>query len=73
MSELIIEICRESGICSLIKPGGRADLMPNEVTDIKDATGGAGQIRQIIAEADSKFAASLDDAELQRIAAELAG
>lgn len=73
MAEMIIEICRESGICSLIKPDGRADLMPTEAADINAAAGDVEQIRNVIAEADPKFAAALEAAELQEIARKLAG
>lgn len=72
MSDLTIELCPETGICSILKPDGRADLMPGEVDDIRDATGDVHQVRQVISQVDKDFAAGLGHAELQQIAQKLA-
>jgi hypothetical protein len=72
MSDLRITICRESGICSLIKSDGRADLLPDETEQLQSAGDELEQIRKVIAGADSKFAESLHETELRLIAAEIA-
>ena len=72
MSALNIELCPETGICSIIKEGGKkVDLMPDEVAEICEASGNPDSIRQAIAEADDGFADGLDPEELAQIAARL--
>ena len=69
MDDLKIEVCPETGICSIVRSGtDKVDLMPNEVASIKDADAEAEDIRKIIAEANASFAASLSEEELQNIA-----
>jgi hypothetical protein len=46
----------------------KADLMPMEVDDIRNANGDADKIRSAVAEADPVFAASLSDEELIELA-----
>ena len=72
MSELKIELCPETGICSLIKPGeGKADLLPFEVAAINAAAGDQEKIKAIIAESNSDFAEKLNAAELSQVISEL--
>jgi len=72
MSEMNIELCPETGICSLMKSNtSKADLMPFEVDDIRNAIGDATKIREIIAEADSTFANALSDEELIELASKI--
>lgn len=67
MSKLDIHLCPETGICSIIKPdGGKIDLMPGEVSGLKDA-GGQDGIKQALAEVDSGFADKLAPEELEQI------
>ena len=72
MSDLTLELCPETGICSIVKPDGRADLMPGEVDDIRDAAGDVQQVQQIVSQVDTGFADGLDRAELRQIAQRLA-
>jgi len=72
MSKLNIELCPETGICSIIKPNGsKVDLMPDEVQNLRSASGNPESTKRIIAEADSSFAETLDPEELQQLAARL--
>ncbi len=72
MDKLNIELCPETGICSIIrKDGTKVDLMPDEVSDIRGASNDPDAVRKIIAEADDKFAESLKADELSQLAARL--
>jgi hypothetical protein len=72
MGKLNIELCPETGICSIIKGDGqKVDLMPNEVGDVRQASGQLTAIQQAIAEVDPQFAAALDAEDLQQLAATL--
>lgn len=72
MSDLTIELCPETGICSILKHDGRADLTPGEVDDIRNAAGDVQQIRQVVSQVDMGFAAGLSHSELNQIAQKLA-
>ena len=69
MGKLNIELCPETGICSIIK-GDRqkVDLMPDEVGAVRNATGQSNAIKSAIAEVDPDFAATLDVEDLQQLA-----
>jgi len=72
MSDLNIQICPETGICSIIKENGnKIDLMPFEVEQIKEAGGSQDAIKQAIAEIDSDFAEELDSGEINQVSDEL--
>lgn len=69
MSELVVEICPETGICSLVRDSAeKLDLMPDEVEAIRDAGGDGAQIKEIIADSDSGFAATLNEDDIIAIA-----
>jgi len=72
MSYLAIELCPETGICSIVKSEGRADLTPGEVDDIRGAEGDVAKVKHAISQVDTDFAAGLDHAELQQITQKLA-
>jgi len=72
MSGLNIELCPETGICSIIKEDGKkVDLMPDEVAELRDAAGNADGIKQAISEADDAFANGLDPEEIAQISGKL--
>jgi hypothetical protein len=71
MSQLTVELCPETSICSLVKPEAKTDLMPHEVADIRAGGGDLERVRSVIAAADAAFASGLDEAELKQIAARL--
>jgi hypothetical protein len=72
MTAINIELCPETGICSLMKSDtNKVDLMPFEVDDIRNASGDATKIREIVAEADQLFAAKLSDEEVIEFASSL--
>lgn len=72
MSELNIELCPETGICSIIKKDGKkVDLMPGEVAELREASGNTEGIKAAISEADDTFADGLDPDEIAQIASRI--
>jgi hypothetical protein len=70
MSKLTVELCPETGICSVVRSDGtKADLMPDEVAAVREAGGNTAKVREIVAGSDAGFAGSLNEAELQALAA----
>ncbi|MEI6217799.1 MAG: hypothetical protein WCP86_02775 [bacterium] len=72
MGKLDIQLCSETGICSIIKAdGSKVDLMPDEVSSLKKALGVPAAARSVIADVDVNFAKSLNAEELKQLATEL--
>ena len=72
MSDLNIQLCPETGICSIIKKDGKkVDLMPDEVSTLKEASGNSDGIKQAIAKIDPAFAEGLDSDEIDQVSNEL--
>ena len=71
MDKLNIQLCPETGICSIIKEDGKkVDLMPDEVTQLRDAADGE-RVKQVLGEIDDSFAEALDAEETAHIATTL--
>lgn len=72
MSEVQVELCPETGICSILKDGaGKVDLMPDEVAALRDAHGDAEVIKSRIGEVDSSFSVQLSVTDVASIAGKL--
>ena len=72
MGRMNIELCPETGICSIIKAdGAKIDLMPDEVDSLRQAGNVTDGIKKAIAEVDSQFAEKLDLEELKQLSSEL--
>jgi len=72
MSNLNVQLCPETGICSIVKADGRKiDLMPDEVGALRDAAGDKDAIRKALAEVDSSFAEGLEPGELDQVSTRL--
>ena len=72
MEKLNIQLCPETGICSLIRQNGaKVDLMPDEVNNLREALDNPESARKVIAEADEGFAKLLVPEELKQLAASL--
>lgn len=72
MGTLNIELCPETGICSIHKADGtKADLMPGEVAELRGASGELSAVKGVIAEADEKFAEALTADEIAQLISEL--
>ena len=69
MGNLKVELCPETGICSIVKgDGSKIDLMPDEVGDIRKIKTDPKALQKAIGEVDSTFAQSLDAKELAQLA-----
>jgi hypothetical protein len=72
MSDLNVQMCPETGICSIIKAdGNKIDLISSEVSQVREAAGKADAIRQVLAQIDPGFAAGLDSEEIARLSTKL--
>ncbi len=66
MSRVEIHMCPETGICSLLKANGeKVDLAPDDVDELREASGNPQAIKGVIADFDKNFSEQLDDADLQ--------
>ena len=73
MADIKVELCSETGICSIIKDGGtKVDLISPEVDGIRAAKGDSEAIKALIGECDSAFAGSLNAEEIENIVSKLA-
>ena len=67
-----VELCSETGICSIVKDNGKkVDLIKQEVDQIIRASGDEGKIKHVIAGIDSGFAESLSSDEIAKLASEV--
>jgi hypothetical protein len=72
MSDLNIQLCPETGICSIIKKDGhKIDLISTEVSQLRDASGNPDAMRQILAQIDPGFAEGLDSDEIDQVSNDL--
>ncbi len=72
MDNLNIELCPETGICSIMKKDGtKVDLMPDEVSELRAASVNPDSARQVLAQVDAGFAESLAPDELKQLATRL--
>lgn len=72
MNKLNIELCAETGICSVFKADGtKVDLMPDEVAAVRAADGDLTALKKAVSEADEKFAAALTSGEAAELTATL--
>jgi hypothetical protein len=71
MGKLNIELCPETGICSIVKGDGtKIDLMPDEVAGIRNITDPEA-VKKALGEVDEAFAKSLDAKEIAQLSKEL--
>ncbi len=69
---LSVEICPETGICSVFRDDGKKiDLMPDEVDAIREAPGNLERIRTVLADCDAGFTAALNADALAQLGQEL--
>ena len=74
MKKLIVEVCPETGICSLVKDNGtKTDLMPFEVDELKKLSADeVDKIKSVIRQGNADFAENLTAAEIKHILSQLA-
>jgi hypothetical protein len=69
MKPIEVELCPETGICSLFRGNGdKVDLMPDEVEALRKAAGDAEALRNVLAEVDGTFAKALTPEDLANLA-----
>ncbi len=64
-----IELCPETGLCSIVKDdGNKVDLIPAEVSQLKEGAGEEGKVKAVLGEIDDDFADGLSVEEIAEIA-----
>ena len=72
MTKLNIQLCPETGICSVIKENGtKIDMMPDEVAQLRQVSGDTEKSREILSQVDAAFSESLDTEEMHQISDEI--
>ena len=72
MAKLNIQLCPETGICSIVKENRtKVDMMPDEVAQLRQASGDAERSKEILAQIDKTFSESLDSEELGQLSDEI--
>ena len=69
MKKLIVEVCPETGICSLVKDNGtKTDLMPFEVDELKKLSADeVDKIKSVIRQGNADFAENLTADDIKHI------
>ena len=68
MGKLNIQLCPETGICSVIKAdGSKIDMIPSEVDQLRQAEGDSAQLSEILSQVDSGFSSGLDAEDIEQI------
>ena len=72
MGNLNIQLCPETGICSILKQdGSKIDLISTEVSQVQHASGNPDTIRRVLAQIDTGFAHGLNSEEIDQVSNEL--
>ena len=72
MGKLNVELCPETGICSVFKEDGtKIDMMPGEVEQVKAAAGDAEKIKEVLSQVDPSFSGTLETDQLDQLSDEL--
>lgn len=72
MGKLNIQLCPETGICSMIKENGKKiDMIPSEVDQLREAADNHEKIKAVLTQVDGTFCNELSAEELDQISAEL--
>lgn len=72
MEKLNVQLCPETGICSIIKNDGtKVDLMPGEVSELREALDNSESAKGVLAQVDAGFAESMNPEELKQLAKSL--
>ncbi|OQY07889.1 MAG: hypothetical protein B6I25_00550 [Planctomycetales bacterium 4572_13] len=69
MAKLNIEMCPETGICSIMKENGsKVDLLSGEVDQLRQAAGNGEKTKAVLAQIDAGFSDGLQSDELAQLA-----
>jgi hypothetical protein len=69
---LNVQLCPETGICSIIKGNGsKIDIISDEVAQLRQASGDSQQIKSVLGQLDPGFADSLSPEEIAQLSNQL--
>lgn len=69
MAKFDIQMCPETGICSIMnEQGGKIDMIAGEVDELRGAADDPQRLKDLLSQVDSSFSEALTDAELARLA-----
>ena len=72
MGKLDIHLCPETAICSIVKEDGKKiDLMPDEVEQLRQASGDCQKQKEILGNVDASFSGDLATEELDQLSQEI--
>ncbi len=72
MGKLNIEACEETGIVSILKEDGKKiDMVPDEVKQLRAASGDTQEIKSILAKIDTSFSDELEEEEVNQLSSEI--
>ena len=72
MAKLDVEMCPETGICSIRnEQGGKIDMIAGEVDQLRAAAGDPQQLKELLAEVDASFSEALTEDELSQLAQDI--
>ena len=72
MAKLDIEMCPETGICSIRNDqGGKIDIIGPEVDQLRAASDNPAKLKELLAEVDASFSEGLTDEELAQLAQDI--
>jgi len=68
MAKLDVQLCPETGICSIMnEQGAKIDMISAEVDQLRAAAGNPQQLKELLAQVDPSFSGALTDAELDQL------
>ena len=68
MSKLDIQMCPETGICSIMNgEGAKIDMISTEVDELRSAAGDPQQLKKLLAQVDVSFSEALTEDELDQL------
>ncbi|MEN8126755.1 MAG: hypothetical protein ABFR90_03010 [Planctomycetota bacterium] len=72
MAKLDVEMCPETGICSIMNAqGGKIDMISSEVDELRAAAGDSQKLKELLAQVDVSFSETLTEEELNQLAQDI--
>ena len=72
MSKLNVELCPETGICSIIKEdGSKVDMIAHEVDQLRQAAGNSEKVKAVLGQVDPSFSDGLSADELEQLSSQI--
>ena len=68
MAKLDVQMCPETGICSIMNgEGAKIDMISTEVDELRSAAGDPQQLKKLLAQVDASFSEALTEDELDQL------